>query len=221
MAVPAASANILPPPDKCAIGVEITLLPVFRQQPHHRDVEIEMADTAQQEDPGPHENIDAVVVAADPARQNNLGQVQQSSAGQLNAESNERVALRAGAVIGPGYECGQEIADASDHVADPYGERREAGRAANGMGKFNRHGYTQGARIRLKPLQPRDFALADALSHSRPGPRPPGIPLLTMKTGKKFRDFGGQIAMTPLQHLGHEFHIARGGGCVLFRVPSA
>jgi hypothetical protein len=41
-----------------------------------------------------------------------------------------------------------------------------------------------------------------------------------VETGKKFRNLGGQIAMAPFQHLGHEFYIARCGSRVLFRVPS-
>ncbi len=103
--------------DECAVAVELARLPVFGEEAHHGGVEAQVGDAAEDEDPGPNENVNAVVVAADPARHHDLREIEKCGTRHAQTEGRDGIALRARAVVPSCDEVRHRLADFCDHGA--------------------------------------------------------------------------------------------------------
>ena len=92
---------------------------VFGKQAHHGGVEAKVRDAAENEDPGPDEDVNAVVVAPDPAGHDDLGEIEQGGASDTQPESCRGVALCAGAIAVPAGELREHYPGFCDHSGGP------------------------------------------------------------------------------------------------------
>ena len=74
---------------------EVSRLTIVRYQPDGGDAEAEIGETAEPEHARPHEDVDAVLVGAHPAREHDLRKVEQRRAAAAHAEGGNGVALGA------------------------------------------------------------------------------------------------------------------------------
>ena len=93
--VPPPSADKPHAPNQSAQMVVVAGLAIDRRQADRSQVQAEMRHGSQNEHPCPDENVDAVLRAAHPARENDLREVKQAGAQDADGEGKERVALGA------------------------------------------------------------------------------------------------------------------------------
>ena len=73
--------------------IEIAGFAIFGRQADRGGVQAEVGNAAEDQHPGPHENVDAVFKAAHPAGEHDLRNVQQAGAEDANGKSDNGVAL--------------------------------------------------------------------------------------------------------------------------------
>ena len=113
ISVPTHESEQAASPHQAALKVVATFLLVGWQQANHAHVEAEVRQTAKNQHPGPHRDVDAIFEAAHPAGENDLRQIDDRRTGDANGKCDDGVALDAGATAA----AGQHRARRSEHLA--------------------------------------------------------------------------------------------------------
>ena len=200
--------------------VEIAGFAIDRREADRCEVQSEVRHGAKDQHPCPHEDVDAVLDPAHPARQHDLRQVEQSRAQDADGEGEQRVALGSLALAIGGKdvdrlvdEAGKEALRSLERVSrrcilgapiDARGRSRiEPGKDSALHGKASRCSIV---------FEARPLTITDEFGNAAPSPCAAGVSLFTVVDCEKVGDLCSQRTMLAFQNLGHRADIP-GRGC--------